>query len=329
MSNNNTDVLLTIAIPTYNRAQLLIESLDSLVNQVEAGVEILVNDNASTDNTRDVVHRYQAMYPFIRYSRNDQNLGADGNFLVCLQTGRGDFIQLLSDDDVLIPGAIHKILQTIKSHNELSIIRTNCCAFQNQLDLDNLAKPAYPISSNIIFNNKNEFLGYVGFASIFMSPTIYNKKIFNQISNPSRFIGTHLLQTHLLFECLAVNNNAVIIADVCVAARVGMPVGFNQIRVLVTEWRKVLYETCVKCNYSKKIIRKVFDETIRNNMPNTVRESHLSEHVFGSTFKLIFSDTWKFPSAWLFVYPYALLPSWLLRKLSVVKSYLRQVRKPL
>lgn len=318
-----TDCLLTIAIPTYNRAELLIECLDNILNQFESGVDILIRDNASTDSTQVVVQGYLAKYSFIRYSRNHENIGPDANFLACLQEGKGDFIQLLSDDDILLPGALQSILRTINSHRDISVIRTNCCAFQKQFKLESIGEPAYAIQDDIVFSDKNEFLEYVGFASIFMSTTIYNKKIFDQIINPSKYIGTSLLQTHLIFECLAINSKAMILAEVCVAARVGMAVGFNQVRVLVVEWKKVLYGTCIGCKYDSRTVRNVYDKTIRQDLSGIVREAHLHEASYGFVFKLIFVETWMFPSAWVFLYPYALLPKWLLKLLSLVKRKLQ------
>lgn len=323
-SNNKYQKLnktkLTIAIPTFNRCDYIAECLDSIVNQIIDGVEIYIKDNASTDDTCEVVKNYKSKYPFIRYSKNDQNIGPDANFLLCLQEGRGDYIHLMSDDDILLPGAVSAILKTIDSQTDIAIIRTNCCSFEKQFNPKLIGKPAYDISEKIIFNDKNEFLQYVGFASVFMSTTVYNKQIVNRVSNPSRYIGTNLLQTHLIYECLAINSKAIILSDVCIAARIGMSVRFDLCRVLVIEWKKVLYETCMRCNYDIKTVRHAYNATIKANLAGIIRDVHISEPSYGSVFKLIFSATWMFPSAWLFLYPYALLPKSILKLLSMVKK---------
>lgn len=317
------NIYLTIAIPTYNRADLLIESLNSVVDQISDGVEVLINDNASTDNTEEVVRTYLAKHSFLKYSKNSSNIGPDANFLSCLQKSKGSFVQLLSDDDILLPGAVNKILTTILINPGASVIRTNCCSFLKSFNLSDLTSPAYGISEDIYFNNKNKFLEYVGYASVFMSTTVYNRRVFDEIKAPEKYIGTCLLQTHLIFECLAKNQESIILSDVCVAARVGMPVGFSMVKVLVVEWKNVLYSTCVRNQYNKQIIDSIYNNNIRTSFPPIIRDAHMSESSYGSVFKVIFSATWMFPGAWLFLYPYALLPKLLLGRLSFVKKIFR------
>lgn len=70
--------VLSIAIPTYNGAKYIREALDSIITQlddVDEEVEIVISDNASTDQTPEIISEYQKKYPFIKYFRNDENLG--------------------------------------------------------------------------------------------------------------------------------------------------------------------------------------------------------------------------------------------------------------
>jgi abequosyltransferase len=314
--------LLTISIPTYNRCDLLKECLDSIVTQIEDEVDLLINDNASSDRTNGLVNEYHEKYPFISYSRNEKNLGPDANFLLCLQKGKGKYIQLLSDDDILVPGAIKAILDAIEQYRDASVIRLNCSSFIKKYSSDIYSKPAYDISQDIVFKDKNLFLEYVGYSSIFMSTTVYNREVFLTINEPQRFVGSFLLQTHILFECMSKVEYGIIVSEVCVAARTGMPVGFNLLQVLMTEWKRVLYGTCLRCKYKKSSIRKIFRNTITKNLPGIVRDIHMQESEYGSVFRFIFKETWSFPRAWIVLYPYALFPGDLLRLLSKIKRWL-------
>lgn len=315
---------LTIAIPTYNRSALLRECLDSVVSQHIEGVNIFISDNASTDETFAVSKAYLEKYPFIEYSRNNENIGPDANFLKCFKEASGKFVHLLSDDDILLPGAVSNIISLIDSNADIAIIRTNCCSFEKHFDPNKLSKSDYTISKNIIFNNKNDFLEHVGFSSVFMSTIIYSKKSLEKISCPEKYIGTNLLQTHLIFECLAKGGKGVVMSATCVAARVGMPVGFNLYRVLVIEWKKVLFSTCVSLGYARDSLRKVYNQSISTNLSNIVKNAHLIEERYGMVFCSIFLDTWQFPLAWIYLYPFSLLPSNLLRLLAALK---KQVKK--
>ena len=75
--------LLTIAIPTYNRATCLRELLSVLTDQLrhESRVELLISDNASPDQTPAVVKDFVTRGLQVRYIRNTQNIGPDANFL--------------------------------------------------------------------------------------------------------------------------------------------------------------------------------------------------------------------------------------------------------
>jgi len=69
------EIKLSIAIPTYNGETTIRVTLDSIVPQLEDCVEIVISDNASSDETAEIVREYRAKYPVIRYSRNDEALG--------------------------------------------------------------------------------------------------------------------------------------------------------------------------------------------------------------------------------------------------------------
>lgn len=112
-SSRSARPLLTLAVPTYNRSGCLRELLSVLVDQLrdEPRVELLISDNASTDDTPAVVQNFVARGLRIRCIRNQENVGADANFLQCFEQARGKYVWLFSDDDVIIPGGLTKILK--------------------------------------------------------------------------------------------------------------------------------------------------------------------------------------------------------------------------
>lgn len=110
---------LTIGIPTFNGARRIGETLDSVLSQVTEALagqlEIVVSDNASTDETEAVVRRYQntSRVPIL-YSRHSKNMGYDRNVDALFQRAHGDYVWTLADDDVVQEGAISKVLDAIK-----------------------------------------------------------------------------------------------------------------------------------------------------------------------------------------------------------------------
>lgn len=118
-------IKLSICIPTYNRVAFLGEALDSVIRQATDEVEIVVSDNASTDNTEALVREYQAHFPRIRYHKNPENLGADRNFLKVVELGEGEYCWLLGSDDALAEGAIAAMLPLLGDADVYLMDRTN------------------------------------------------------------------------------------------------------------------------------------------------------------------------------------------------------------
>jgi glycosyltransferase involved in cell wall biosynthesis len=98
--------LVTISVPTFNRARYLSECLESVRAQTYANLEIVVGDNSSVDETPTVIAAAQARDPRIRSVRHTSNLGMVGNWNALLSHARGEYFVLLSDDDLLAPTAI-------------------------------------------------------------------------------------------------------------------------------------------------------------------------------------------------------------------------------
>jgi len=90
---------LSICIPTYNRSKLLAELLDSIILQNEPGIEVVVSDDASPDDTADVVAFYTGKLPNLKYIRQDKNIGLDRNFRAVVEAASGDYVWLMGDDD--------------------------------------------------------------------------------------------------------------------------------------------------------------------------------------------------------------------------------------
>lgn len=116
-------MLLTIAIPTYNRAQSLRATLLSFIVQIEQeglrDVEIVVSDNCSTDDTPGVCASFASEYPgvSVRYFRNGSNLGFDGNVNTLFCHASGKYVWTFSDDDRPAPNAILHVVDRLRQRD--------------------------------------------------------------------------------------------------------------------------------------------------------------------------------------------------------------------
>ena len=118
-------VKLSICIPTYNRAGYLRQTVDSVICQATEDVEVVISDNASSDNTEEVVRELQSRFPRIVYHRNATNTGADQNYLKVVELASGEYCWLLGSDDVLADTAIETLLKMGGSSDIYLLDRVN------------------------------------------------------------------------------------------------------------------------------------------------------------------------------------------------------------
>ena len=121
------DLTLTVGIPTYNRSREIRNALDSIIDQLNADlrsrVEVLISDNASTDDTAAVVREYMNRYPdVVRYHRNERNLGFSRNVHNIFVQARGTFVIPLADDDAFEAAALPKILAVLDAHKNVGVV---------------------------------------------------------------------------------------------------------------------------------------------------------------------------------------------------------------
>jgi len=102
--------MISICIPTYNRADTLAKAIASAQAQRHADIEIVVLDNHSSDGTEALVRDAARADPRIRLVRQAENVGLARNFSACIAEARGEHIKFLCDDDLLEPDCVAKLL---------------------------------------------------------------------------------------------------------------------------------------------------------------------------------------------------------------------------
>ena len=115
---------LSICIATYNRAKFIGETLDSILTQLDSRVEIVVVDGASPDITHQVMSQYLSSYPCIRYYREQINSGVDVDYDKAVGYAKGEYCWLMTDDDLLCPRAVARVLEAIEDSPELIVVNS-------------------------------------------------------------------------------------------------------------------------------------------------------------------------------------------------------------
>lgn len=112
--------LVTIAVPTFNRAELLDRCLRTALAQVYSNFEVLVSDNASTDDTPKVLERFDDRR--LRVTRQRSNIGLLPNWNACLAQARGEYIVYISDDDTVSPYLLERCIGTLGGRTDIPVI---------------------------------------------------------------------------------------------------------------------------------------------------------------------------------------------------------------
>ncbi len=111
--------LLSVCIPTYNRASYLADLLEKFGDQVEAqpslsdSIVVYIADNASTDDTPGVVERAKKRIPSLVYTRNSTNIGGPANIIHVGTLARGYYTWVLGDDEILHPGSLAALVRVL------------------------------------------------------------------------------------------------------------------------------------------------------------------------------------------------------------------------
>ena len=116
LSQTTAPPLVSIGIPVYNGERVLHHALVSVLNQTYQNLEVVICDNASTDDTQNICLTYAARDPRIRYYRNATNIGLHANFRRVCELSTGEYFTWVSADDRRPPLAIQACLEAFQQH---------------------------------------------------------------------------------------------------------------------------------------------------------------------------------------------------------------------
>ena len=121
-------ILISVIIPSYNRANTVGQTIESIVGQqVDADIEIIIGDDCSTDNAREVLLEYKEEYPdIIRLFFWDENMGLGANWASCVKECRGKYICNCDNDDYWHnPNKLQLQLDYMEANPSSNILITN------------------------------------------------------------------------------------------------------------------------------------------------------------------------------------------------------------
>ncbi len=305
--------LLTIAVPTFNRAAQLKDLLAVLQPQI-AGVpevEVFVSDNASDDDTPEVIgcaqRSFAAANARLRTHRHSTNLGSDANFAFCFRQAAGTFFWMCGDDDLIVPGAVDEMLGLLKtpkgSPADIDLIYATSYGYRTDFIAERGEDPLHRRVHTV--RDPHIFALVVNIMFTFISGMVVNKDRLEALPHdaPETFIGTNLVQLSWSLPLLLHHRRSAVLWTRPVAARVGNAHGYSLGRVFGKQLSQVVQRLLPD---RPDLSEPILNVALRRWFPSVlvefrghagdrlrIREAHMElRQAFGHNFRY-----------WLFTYP--------------------------
>lgn len=233
--------LLTIIVPTYNRADclaLLLQTLRTELAGLESRVHVIVGDNASSDRTAEVTQSFAADFPWVTVLRHERNVGPEENFCLCIERAASRFFWLIGDDDLPRAGAVRALLELLELDDpDLVYLGSD---WRGELH-DNA--PHDPVTRlHALALDRASFARRVHVWTTFISGMVVNRERFLAIQGAGalrRFTGTSLVQLGWVMTLLKSGSRFLVVPQPCVLATAGNSGGYAVFRVFGANFARI------------------------------------------------------------------------------------------
>lgn len=229
----NPSTLLTIVVPTYNRAhclELLLGCLATEIAGIEHAVAVIVGDNASTDDTPEVTGRFQSRVPSALVIRHDHNLGPEENFCRCIERITSPWFWIIGDDDLPRAGAVRHVLDLLVKHRpDLVYLESEWRPKLVDNDPGNPMQPGEPVVLRRL-----DFARRVHVWMTFISGMVVNREVHvapHGAAGLRRYSNSHLVQLGWVLGTLEAGNRFLTVKQRCVLATQGNTGGYSLLKV--------------------------------------------------------------------------------------------------
>lgn len=169
----------TIVIPTYNRAKYLKEAINSVLSQKFDDFELFILDNASKDNTTEVVKKFTDKR--IKYIRNDVNIGGINNINKGLTLGSGKYIIIFHDDDIMLSDMLRSEVAILDNNVDVVLVATNINYINDKNEI--IKRNIIKIKKDTIYKQKEYIEKFLKMESQIPCPSVMLRRSFIRDNN--------------------------------------------------------------------------------------------------------------------------------------------------
>jgi abequosyltransferase len=314
MTNSlHPDALLTIIVPTYNRAdklELLLTALRSELAGLASDVQVVVSDNASSDRTPELTQAVQAEWPDLVVRRQATNVGADENFCSCVDLVRSRYFWIMGDDDLPKTGVLRRLVMLLRERNpwlvymqsewfapvtgpdqgvpvdELHVHELDTAAFARRVHI------WFTFISGIVIN-REELLRCLGDQTI------------------RRFTGSNLVQLGWILPLLRAGGRYAFVEDRCILATKDNSGGYALLTVFGVNFPRTVKETL---GASNPLTGAILRRSVLHYLPGLIwggRGRTATRHQAESPWPGMRRELGDLPMFWLLLVPLGRFPRWL------------------
>lgn len=244
---------LSICIATYNRGKFIGETLDSILTQMVPGIELVIVDGASPDNTHKIMMEYLLHYPEIRYFRESTNSGVDRDYDKAVGYARGKYCWLMTDDDLLCSGAVSRALETITNETfDLVVVNSEI----RNVDFSNVLQTRFlkfQRDKEYVAAEREQFFSEVANYLSFIGGVIIKRALWLE-RDRSSYYGTLFIHVGIIFQHPSINRIK-IISDPLVVIRYGNAMWTSRgFEIWMFKWPQLIWSFSEFSSHSKSVI---------------------------------------------------------------------------
>lgn len=308
-------VRFSICIPTFNRGPFLAELLESILDQGHPEVEVVISDNASTDDTSSVVDAYRGRFRQFVWHRWPVNMGADANFAKVISLASGEHCWFMGSDDALLPGSIDAIFADFEKFGRPAGASVNWMLYDRQLSRPLKAEPAITqigASSRLFTDGRQafyslaEYLGYI-------PSLIFAKAEWENAARPVAGDNFYnYLHVYVAAKILENNRPWLFVSHPCLKWRADndsfLVDGFyRRFEIDVRGYTKIIEMTFARDRwFQKKVMDKICRVIICAAIPQFAFREELKSDV-SRTLDLCFRHLRGYSAFWTWILPWLLL----------------------
>ncbi len=209
-----TEPLISVIMPTYNRAHLLPQAINSILNQTYKNFEFIIINDGSSDKTQKVLKEYQKKDHRIILLSNDENKGIVTSLNKGLEIAKGKYIARMDDDDISLPRRLERQVYFLEANPDITVLGSNI-----QLPKSHIYKKHHDIHENAIISH---------FETPLYHPTVMMRTSFfkkHNLKYDNEFNATE--DSHLWFLVTQKNGKIQNLDEVLVIQDIFSPKNYN------------------------------------------------------------------------------------------------------